>query len=229
VSGISECGDSAPLCFCSGVQPPALKAQSSLRTPKAYMECCDLAPLCSQQKDLIMTAWPHAPVHYAKDSGIFMVTAGTYGKKSFFNDKEKLNLLCDALISCCSEFAWRLQAWSVLSNHYHFIAINDDKSAPLKTLINKVHMITAKALNVAECTPGRRVWFQYWDSQITYEKSYLARLNYVHHNPVHHGVVKNAADYTFCSAAWFEKEADSAFYKTVLSFKTDKLNVKDDF
>ncbi len=176
-----------------------------------------------------MTEWPHAPVHYAKDSGIFMVTAGTYERKSFFSDKEKLRLLCDVLILCCSEFAWRLQAWSVLSNHYHFIAVNDDKSAPLKTLINKVHMVTAKAVNLAEHTQGRRVWFQYWDSRITYEKSYLARLNYVHHNPVHHGVVKNAADYAFCSAAWFEKEADRAFYRTVLSFKTDKLNVKDDF
>jgi putative transposase len=176
-----------------------------------------------------MTAWPHAPVHYSKDSGIFMVTAGTYGKKSFFNDTEKLRLLCDFLISCCSEYAWRLQAWSVLSNHYHFIAISDDNSAPLKTLINKVHMTAAKAVNMAAQTQGRRVWFQYWDSLITYEKSYLARLNYVHHNPVHHGLVKNAADYAFCSAAWFEKEADNAFYRTVLSFKTDKLNVKDDF
>ena len=176
-----------------------------------------------------MPEWPHAPVHYAKDCGIYMVTAGTYGKTHYFSEHERLGLLCNTLHKVCDEFAWQLQAWAVLSNHYHFIAINTDQSGPLKKLISKFHMTTAKATNTVDKTLGRRVWFQYWDSRITYEKSYLARLNYVHHNPVHHGVVKNAVEYPFCSAAWFEQKADTPFYKTVMSFKTDKIKVQDDF
>ena len=35
-------------------------------------------------------------------------------------------------------------------------------------------------------------------------KSYLARLNYVHQNPVKHGLVRVANQYRWCSAAWLE-------------------------
>ena len=71
--------------------------------------------------------------------------------------------------------------------------------------------------------------YQFWDSRLTYQASWLARLNYVHHNAVHHGLVHVAADYPWCSARWFETNARESFVKSVYSFKTDRLNVMDDF
>jgi len=29
----------------------------------------------------------------------------------------------------------------------------------------------------------------FWDTRLTFEKSWLARLKYVHHNPLYHGLV----------------------------------------
>jgi putative transposase len=78
-------------------------------------------------------------------------------------------------------------------------------------------------------TPGRKVWFQYWDSVITYQASYLARLNYVHYNPVHHGIAGDAAGYPWCSAGWFQESAEPVFYQSVREIKTDRLKVMDDF
>ena len=66
--------------------------------------------------------------------------------------------------------------------------------------------------------------YEFWDTHLTFEKSWLARLNYVHHNPVHHGLVAGAADYAWCSAPWFETNARSAFAKSVYSFKTDQIS-----
>lgn len=90
-------------------------------------------------------------------------------------------------------------------------------------------MTTAKQLNLWDRTPGRKVWFQYWDTHITFEPSYLARLNYIHQNPVKHGIVRSAEDYAWCSAAWFAENASPAFVKTVAGFKTDRLGIVDDF
>jgi putative transposase len=73
------------------------------------------------------------------------------------------------------------------------------------------------------------VWFQFWDTALTYEKSYLVRLNYVHSNAVHHQLVANAADYRWCSAAWFLETAPRAFLKTVLALRTDRVNVLDTY
>jgi putative transposase len=106
------------------------------------------------------------------------------------------------------------------------------KQFPISNLgrfLGKLHMVTAKQLNQWDQQPGRKIWFQYWDSHITFEKSYLARLHYVHNNPVKHGLVANATNYPWCSASWFEQNSPQAFVKTVYSFKTDQLVIPDDF
>jgi putative transposase len=89
-------------------------------------------------------------------------------------------------------------------------------------------MQTARQLNLWDNTLGRKVWFQFWESRITFERSYLARLNYVHHNPARHGVVP-LADFRWCSASWFAENGPPAFVNTVNSFKIDGVNVPDDF
>jgi len=176
-----------------------------------------------------MTDWPHAPVHRLGEAGTYMVTAATCEKEHFFAGRERLRLLHDTLLRLSGELGWRLQAWAVFSNHYHFVAMTTGTSSLLGNLVRRLHGATAVALNRLDGVHGRKVWFQYWDTRLTYEKSYLARLRYVHENAVHHGLVRQGAMYPWCSAAWFERTADPAFLKTVQSFGTDRLNIQDDF
>jgi len=158
-----------------------------------------------------------------------MVTAGTYQKIRYFDHPERLTLLQKVLFDLANTYHWQLQAWAILSNHYHFVALSPKDPSSLKELMQKLHSLSAREINRLDHQPGRKVWFQYWDSRITYPPSYLARLKYVHLNPVHHGIIKVAEEYEWCSAGWFERRASPAFRKTVLSFKTDRIKVKDDF
>lgn len=158
-----------------------------------------------------------------------MVTAGTYQKLPHWNTPQRLDFLLEALFARATEFGWQLQAWAVLSNHYHFIAASPADASSLRKFIAKLHMTTAKQLNEWDGTLGRKVWYQYWDSQITFEQSYLARLNYVHQNPAHHGVMENAFEYRWCSAKWFTQNAPAELVASVGNYKTDKLVVSDDF
>ena len=73
------------------------------------------------------------------------------------------------------------------------------------------------------------MWHNYWETKLTYENSYLARLCYVHKNAVKHGLVINASDYPWCSARWFERTARAAQINTIYGFKTDKLRILDDY
>ena len=54
-------------------------------------------------------------------------------------------------------------------------------------------------------------------------------MNYVHQNPVKHGLVPVANLYPWCSAAWFEREASTAIVKSIYRFKVDRLQVFDEF
>ena len=78
-----------------------------------------------------------------------------------------------------------------------------------------------------DSTPGRQVWHNFRETRLTYEKSYLARLNYVHQNPVKHRLVSVANQYPWCSAAWFERTARPAQVKTIYGFKVDQLRMYD--
>ena len=80
-----------------------------------------------------------------------------------------------------------------------------------------------------EAWAGRRVWFNFRETRITYDKSYLARLNYVHQNAVKHRLVSVANQYPWCSAQWFERASSPPMVTSIYRFKTERLNVPDDF
>lgn len=171
--------------------------------------------------------WPHSPLHMLAGGGAYIVTAGTYLKFPYLNSPGRLDMTLDKLFLCAEKFGWDLQAWAVMSNHYHFVAIPPLDPSSLRRFIGKMHMSVAKEINLSDGQPGRKIWFQYWESRITYQTSYLARLKYVHQNPVHHGVVGRAVDYPWCSAAWFERGCSPAFLKSLERFKIDRVNVSD--
>jgi len=173
--------------------------------------------------------WHHSPAHLLVERGAYMVTAGTYMKEHFFAGNERLRFLHDALLDTAAELGWGLQAWAVFPNHYHFVGVSPEKPDTLRVFIKILHGRTSREINKRDNTTGRQVWHQYWDTRLSYERSYYARLHYVHANAVHHGLVKNPALYPWCSAARFESEAPPAFQKMIYSFPIDKINVADVF
>ncbi len=176
-----------------------------------------------------MPDWPHAPPHKLFEPGTYMITGATQKKKHFFDTPEKLTLVHDVLLTTLQEFGWQIQAWAVMVNHYHIMAYCNDAPDTLRKGLSKVHSVTARELNKLDGVSGRKVWYQFWDRQITYAKSYFPRLRYVHENPVHHGFVRRAEDYQWCSAGWLMEKADPAYRKTLESFNIDRLKIYDDF
>ena len=173
--------------------------------------------------------WHHAPLHIFVPNTVYMVTAGTLHKKHLYGGARRLQLLEAVFFDVIQARGWELRAWALSSNHYHFIAKSPEEGSPLKLLIQHLHSDASRMLNELDRKPGRQVWYQYWDRCLTFEKSYYPRLNYVIHNPVHHGLVAVARDYPFCSAALFECHCRPAFQKKVRSFRFDRLQVRDEF
>jgi len=173
--------------------------------------------------------WIHRPAHLFEEKTTYIITAGTLNKEHFFKGKEKLSILQTNLFSISSELGWQLQSWALFSNHYHIIAKSPEKPDNLKKLVQKLHSVTSITINKLDNKPGRRIWFEYWDTCLTYERSYLARLNYVNNNPVHHKLVRTASEYEFCSAAFFETSTDKTFRNKVMSFNSEEISIEDDF
>ncbi|MEX2142108.1 MAG: hypothetical protein WD894_22770 [Pirellulales bacterium] len=173
--------------------------------------------------------WPHAPLHRLAGKGTYIVTAGTLNKQHYFREIELLDLLEAELLAKAKEYDWQLEAWAVFSNHYHFVAHAIKDAATLRPFLVHLHADTARAVNRRDDVTGRQVWYNFWETELTYEQSYLARLNYVHQNAVHHGLVAIANQYRWCSAAWFERTTSPGQVKTIYGFKTDRIRIVDDF
>jgi putative transposase len=176
--------------------------------------------------------WPHAPEHRLSMRGTYFVTASTYLRQHHFAGKARLAVLYRGLLKQADHFGWRLEAWAVFSKHYHFVAhspAESDTAEGLSRKLGLLHEKTAKWINKLDAIPGRKVWHNFRETRLTYEKSYLARLNYTHQNPVKHGLVSVANQYPWCSARWLERTATPAQIKTLSRFKLDHMNVPDDF
>ena len=181
---------------------------------------------------VLKTPWPHAPTHQLATKGTYFVTSSTYEKAHYFRGANRLSVLHRGLLTVAEKFHWRLEAWAVFSNHYHFIAHSPEDqptAESLSSMLKTLHVKTAGWVTQLDHESERQVWFNFWETRLSYPKSYLARLNYTHQNPVKHGLVPVANQYPWCSAAWFERTASPAQVKSIYRFKTDKLEIPDEF
>ena len=235
-----ECGDLSPLSPLGGLVHQAAPRPAAQRTVQSQqlVQKSDCAPTPDGDKSPAESGdmsphskapWPHAPVHKLDDNAVYFVTAGTLHKERLFTDKARLDLLERRLMELANHYHWQLEAWVVFSNHYHIVARGFPDSANLGKFLKHLHADTARELNRMDGTEGRQVWHNFRDTKLTFEKSYLARLNYVHQNAVRHKLVLVANQYPWCSAAWFERVATPAMVQTIYSFKTDQVKVEDDF
>ena len=161
--------------------------QSEPPAPKTF----GLPPvrLVDLKSQLTPKDWPHAPVHRLANNAVYFVTAGTLEKRHYFNTPQKRDLLERILLSFARDCGWQLEAWAVFANHYHLIARGNPDSRNLGEFLHDLHGVSSRELNQLDKAEGRKVWFNFRDTKLTLQHSYLTRLNYVHQNAVKHKLV----------------------------------------
>ena len=140
----------------------------------------------------------HRPPHHLGNNGIYFITASTFLKKALFSDSEKKNMLTGVIKEKSSKFGVERVAWVVMDSHYHFLVrIENDKN--LSGFVKGVNGKSAFLLNRIDNILKREVWYNYWESCINNEKDFWMRFNYIHHNPIKHGLAEKMEGYSFSS------------------------------
>ncbi len=91
--------------------------------------------------------WPHGPCHIFNHVGSYMVTGSTLYKEHYFRNPEDLDFLQNLLFELAEKYQWRLEAWSLFSNHYHLIAQSPKDPTTLKKFITHLHGSLARTIN----------------------------------------------------------------------------------
>ena len=106
-----------------------------------------------------------------------------------------------------------------------------DTPVELVEIIRRIHRFSAIWLkkNFTEYNALGRIWYNYWDTCVSFEKSYFNRLNYIWFNPVKHGYVEFPEEWEFGSYFTRAREDDNAMQKIINQYRIDQMKIKDDF
>jgi putative transposase len=110
-----------------------------------------------------------------------------------------MEMFCETLLGIFTQHDARIHAWCVLPNHYHALI---ETSVILEVLseLGRMHGRLSFQWNGEEGTRGRQVWCGAAERSMRNERHFWATINYVHHNPVHHGYVERWQEWPYSSA-----------------------------
>ena len=129
------------------------------------------------------------PPHIYQDNSCYFLTAGVAGPRQLLDTGEKRTLVRDILKEEIIELHLQLYAWVILADHYHLL-LKTNETVPIHIFIQRLHSKSAIGLNKLDATPGRKVWYQYWDRFPRNEREFWSYFNYIHINPIKHGYVQ---------------------------------------
>ena len=116
----------------------------------------------------------------------------------FFGDDDYLTYI-NLLKKASHRYSVDIWAYCLMTNHAHFIAV-PKKSDSLARCFADVHVRYTRMINKRQVWKGH-LWQARFGSNVLDENYMLAAVRYVERNPVRVGIVKNAWEYRWSSAA----------------------------
>ena len=161
--------------------------------------------------------------------GIHFITFAVVGWIDVFSRPDYKDIVVDSMQYCQKSKGLNIHAWIIMSNHLHLI-ISSQKGHKLSDILRdfkkytSLRIIEAIEQNTSE---SRKEWmlkyfresgnknvknttYQFWQQnnhpvELTDDSDMISqRLEYIHNNPVHAGIVNHPSDYIYSSARDYE-------------------------
>lgn len=130
----------------------------------------------------------HSLPHFdSEQNRNYIITGTCYEHRHIIGrSPARMQRFSEELTSILSEFCENVTAWCLLPNHYHALA-RTARMKELRKQLGVLHGRTSFRWNGEDGQRGRIVWRNVFERKIRSERHYFATLNYILHNPVHHG------------------------------------------
>lgn len=164
------------------------------------------------------------PKHLKQDDSVYFITGRTVDGQWFLRPEKYKQIFFDTLAEKTEKFSFDLLAYAILNNHYHLLLKVGDAET-IKKFIGELNGASSKKINDADGVVGRKIWWNYYDHIIRNEADFYKHLNYIHQNPIKHGLSREF-EYQFSSYnAWVKKKGreylDDCFRRyPIIDFKS---------
>jgi len=156
-----------------------------------------------------------------QSGGTFFFTITTYRRKRILLDRQVINALRESLRDTRKANPFGIAAWVLLPDHMHFIWRLTDGDADysrkwgrikagVTRRVKKHYDRNAEAHDSAVRRRESTIWQRrLWEHQIRNDKDLKAHVDYLHYNPVKHGLVSRVGDWPYSS---FHRYVRQGFY-----------------
>ncbi len=153
----------------------------------------------------------------------YFFTVVTFRRRKILTDHDCRIWLREAIIQTRARYPFTIDAWVLLPDHLHCIWTlpEDDADFSLrwngikkrfttraKHSLHKPEWLNASKQKHREGTIWQR---RFWEHQIRDDKDYQRHMDYIHYNPVKHGLVKMAKDWPYST---FHRSVQQGLYPT---------------
>lgn len=150
--------------------------------------------------------------------GCYFFTVVSYRRQSFLTNELSRKILWQAISKVKNKHPFHINAWVLLPDHMHCIWTlpTSDDDFPKRWGLIKAQF--SKAMNpslhneqwLTETKRGRRestIWQRrFWEHRIRDEQDYRQHIDYIHFNPVKHGLVSQVKDWPYSTFHRYVKQ-----------------------
>jgi putative transposase len=140
---------------------------------------------------------PHHPHH--------VVQRGNRRLEVFFSDEDRIAYL-DNIRDACKRYGVVIWAYCLMNNHTHFVCIPSETDS-LARCFSEAHVRYTRRINLRKDWKGH-LWQARFGSSVLDEKHLIAAVRYIERNPVRAGIVREAWEYRWSSAAYHAGKTD---------------------
>ena len=172
----------------------------------------------THQKSIQM---PQYRRHYQKE-GSYFFTVVTYKRVQIFEDIDAVNLLRECFRTVMADHPFKIDAIAVLPDHLHCLWSLPDNDYDFSTRWKEIKsrftnryiegsIKTTLKPTLSMSKKGEKgIWQRrFWEHAIRNERDYAMHCDYIHYNPVKHGLVKNPVDWPYSS---FKRFVENELY-----------------
>jgi putative transposase len=140
---------------------------------------------------------------YHREGNFYFITNVTFGRSPILT--KNVRLLTNAIMSARVKTPFELLAWVIIPDHFHFVI--GPSSWDISKLLQTIKMSFGASYRKQVGISSGRVWQnRFWDHIIRDQEDLNRHLDYVHYNPVKHGLAQSAFDWKWSSIHDYRRE-----------------------
>ena len=124
---------------------------------------------------------------------MYFITAVTENRVPIFKSQRNIEILLSAFNLYREKYKYKIVAFVILPDHFHWLIVTD-VSANISTIMKSVKGYTAVKLGA-----GKLWQHQFLDHCVRQREDYTKHIEYIHKNPVKHGLARDVKEYIWSS------------------------------